>query len=197
MRIRSLVAMAAMGTALAFLPATAQADKGLGHCVLDLPSGSMSCYGTFTEAIAAATGGRLTAVPDDVQKAQDDPALKSYLAEQAIADDCPQGGKDGCILSIEYEDEDYDDSSLTARGPFRCSGPVTDVDYGAAELPAGWNDQIDSFLASTDFGEPALRGLCYVQHFEHSNFQGGWIGPSGSQSNLGGMGDETSSIRWT
>ena len=188
--------MAVTGMALAFLPATAHAEKGLGHCVLDLPAGSMSCYGTFTEAIAAATNGRVTTVPNDVHKAQDDPALKAYLAAQVAAADCPQGGKDGCILSIEYEDEDFDDSTLTSRGPFTCSGPITDIDYELPQMPPGWNDQIDSFRSSTDNFGP-LAGLCYVQHFEHSNFQGGWIGPSPTTAHMGGMGDQTSSIRWT
>lgn len=194
MRFRTFVAVAAAGMALAFLPTTAHAQPDPRHCVIDLGTKSVSCYATFTEAISAATGGRVTTVPDDVTKVQDDPALKAYVAGQ-VAANCP--GKDGCILSIEHEDDDYDDSSLTARGPYTCSGPVTDIDYELPVMPPGWNDQIGSFLASTDFGEPSIRGLCYVQHFEHHYFQGGWIGPSGSQSQMGGMDDETSSIRWT
>lgn len=195
-RIRTLVAFAALGTALAFLPATAQAEEQGNHCVIDMSGGSFACFGTFTEAISYATGGRVTTVPNDVNKAQDDPKLKAHLAEQAAAEDCPQGGRDGCILSIEYEDDEFDDSSLTARGPFSCSGPVNDIDYELAQLPAGWNDRIGSFRGSTDNFGP-LAGLCFVQHFRHSNFQGDWIGPSPTTAHMGNMDDETSSIRWT
>lgn len=194
MRLRVLASIAAVGTACALLGTPAQAEEKPNNCVLDLPEATMTCYDTFTEAIAAATEGVVTDAPNDVHEAEQHGKLQEYIKEPPQ----PEFGDPRLpyILSIEYEDDDYGDSKLIARGERQCSNPIGDVDYYLPRMPAGWNDQIGSFSAWYWISD-AEHSLCYVQHFEHDDFQGGWIGPSETARNMGGMDDETSSIRWT
>lgn len=189
MKFRTLMSIGALGMGLAFVAAPAQAEETSNHCVLDVSVGKLSCFNTFGAAIANATDGRVTEVPNDVRKAVDDPKLAEQLKNMSTQDD-----RNKYILSIEYEDSDYEDNSLIATGPYQCSASMVDIDYYLPRMPPGWNDQIGSFRTWTDVNP---TGWCYVQHFEHDDFQGGWIGYSGSQGDLGGMDDETSSIRWT
>lgn len=181
MRITTIAATTILAVAAAGLVGSAaHAAPAERHCVVDLDDGAVSCYDTFGEALADATGGQVTALPEDLDKAvgEANAATKSGLL----------GGGVDLTLSIEYEDEDFDDSTLTAKGSHECTTDYYDIDYLMPELGDYWNDQIDSFRAYSN---------CWVKHFEHSEYRGAWIGPSGDQSDMGWMHDKASSIVWT
>ncbi|WP_347727657.1 hypothetical protein [Streptomyces sp. CAU 1734] len=76
--VSAMVAAASAGVLLAPLPAAAAPDSTRGpHCVVKVDTGKSTCYDTFRESIAAATGGRITDAPLTPQKAAKD---KKFLA---------------------------------------------------------------------------------------------------------------------
>ncbi|HEY1180159.1 MAG TPA: hypothetical protein VGF17_28725 [Phytomonospora sp.] len=176
----TVLAMAAVG--LTGPAAHAAPAEPARHCVVDLDDGAVNCYDTFGEALADATGGRVTALPEDLDKAVGEANAAAKSGAGLL------GGGTDLTLSIEYEDEDFDDSTLTAKGSHECTTDYYDTDYYMPELGSYWNDEIDSFRAYSN---------CWVKHFEHSEFRGAWIGPSGDQSDMGWMHDKASSIVWT
>jgi hypothetical protein len=198
MRIRTLtlatVAIASMGVTVLSSAASASAAPApvkARHCVMNVATGTTACYANFTKALAAATGGAVTDAPADAAAAVKDSRLAARLnasaatkksgavANRAAAD---------IVIGIEYEDSDYEDSTLTYSAPSGCTGPVTDVDWVAASLPSGWNDEIGSYQG---------YGGCWAKHFEHINYGGASFGFDSGRSDMGVLDDEASSIQWS
>jgi hypothetical protein len=134
-----------------------------------------SCYATFSQAIAAATGGRVhlssTTRPQDVTQQM----LNASLAPATTN-----------VFAIEYVDANWQGASLTytttAGG---CSSTTT---YGVTSMPSGWNDVISS---ERDY-DNCNDGV----HWENSNYTGASVNCY-SCSYLGAaMNDQTSSIYW-
>lgn len=97
--------------ASAAAPAPSSAAR---HCVVDARSGQQSCFGTFTEAVEHATGGRIADAPATPGAAA---ASKSFRTEAAEADVGAQGD---VIQGTFFDDKDFTGASLTISGPELC-----------------------------------------------------------------------------
>lgn len=197
MRIRTLalatLAAATMGiTAMSTAAAAEQAPapEKDRSCVMDVSSGTTSCYRTFTEAIAEATGGKIADAPADASAGVKDPRLAARLNATSKKTNTGTVNRVAAdiVIGIEYEDSDFEDSSLIYSAPWGCTGPINDFDWGVASLPSGWNDQIGSYRG---------YGGCWVRHFEHINYTGVFTAFDSGQADMGWMDDEASSIQWS
>ncbi|MFF4415609.1 hypothetical protein ACFYY8_24010 [Streptosporangium sp. NPDC001559] len=149
-----------------------------------------SCYDTFTEAVAFATGGRITDAPNDTAAAMADPGLTrriNALSQNSSAR--PTVAEEPNVISIEYEHDKYSGRSYTFMGNGTGCGRDHDITYQVSSLSGvGMNEMISSYIA---------YDRCFVKHYEHDNFSGkstDWL-----FWNLyieGYMNDRTSSIKW-
>ncbi|WP_020523730.1 hypothetical protein [Catelliglobosispora koreensis] len=194
-------AAAALGLALVTLGLTAapaQAKPGpTGHCVVALSDGkAMSCFGTFTEAIAFATNGRVADAPATTENLGASFDAKIEASNRAAAaGPTPQA----VTLSIEHEGAPPPGAwSLTFTGATQCTASFGDVDYSYS-LPSAYWDQISSYRTY----------FCYVDHHFWSTFgtpntgfyfcspAGAWCTiPAMQPGNIAGN-NNTRSLRWT
>jgi hypothetical protein len=174
--------VAALGAATITAPAPAQAADKPQHCVVDVSTVSqkMSCYDSFTTAIAKATKGRVTDAPADVRTAMRSPKLAAQLNDTSFA---PAAG---FVLSTEWDGSGFSSDSISFTGSTGCDNSM-DVDFEVAYVGDRWNDDISSYLAFSN---------CLVKHWEHRDFAGLSTGFDAGQSDMGIMDDETSSIQW-
>ncbi|MEU1804524.1 hypothetical protein [Streptomyces sp. NPDC019937] len=114
-------ATAAVATGLVCAPwapsasaAAPEPSAAARHCVVDARSGQQSCFGTFTEAVERATGGRIADAPTTPGAAA---AAKSFRAEAAQAD---VGARGDVIQGTFFDDKDFTGASLTISGPGLC-----------------------------------------------------------------------------
>ncbi|WP_271220701.1 peptidase inhibitor family I36 protein [Streptosporangium carneum] len=145
-----------------------------------------TCYATFTEAVADATGGRITDAPRDSVSAMADPAFDRRV--NALSQDTGQAvaQASAVILGIEYEHGNYGGGSWIVEADSGCN-PDPGLDWGFPYL-GNWNDKISSFR---------VYGDCWVNHYEDEDYGGATTGWRGSTSYIGSaMNDETSSIIW-
>jgi hypothetical protein len=175
-------ATAALGLAVA-APAGAAPTQDQ-HCAVDLSAGGrVTCYRTFTEAIAKATGGRITDAPRAA--AATDADLTRRLNALARTKTPSAAQKADVVWGIEYEHDGYSGSSITSYNSRSCD---ENLSGGWDSLPSRWNDRITSFRTYAG---------CEANHYEHSNYGGSQTGYLGSTSNIGeAMNDRTSSIWW-
>jgi hypothetical protein len=179
--------------------AKAKTAKKTGHCVTSLtkPGNPTTCYDTFTAAIAAATGGKVTDAPADPRVAMNDKALltrlnasgdkKSSAANQPLAEDeamvfllyCNTGFR-GCIVGGGV-------AIWTGRP---CTGSDTSgpIDWQVPYVGDEWNDWGESFQAFQN---------CWAKVFEHANFGGASLDWAPERSDLGVLEDEVSSFQLT
>lgn len=127
-------------------------DSGAPHCTVNATSGSERCYRTFTEAIEAASGGRITGAPPSATEAVRSDAFNARMADQA---------QDGVIQGTFFEDEQYGGASLTIWGAEPC---VKDgwVNF-QFDLGDDWKNRISSLqpwggCALWLYPEPGLNG---------------------------------------
>jgi hypothetical protein len=187
---KSLLIMATAGLGLAFLATPAQAAEPDRHCVVNVSDtdAPAKCYGSFRKAIASATGGRVTDAPDartakhDARFAAQLNALRPEPANGSAAQPAQ------IVISIEWEDSDFADSSVAFTAPYGCTDTLDDVDWQAASLSPGLDDTISSYRAFSG---------CLVKHFEHANFGGESIGFDSGAAGMGWMDNKTSSIQWS
>lgn len=168
-----LVAAACASVLLVPSPAAAASQaKPVGHCVVDLATERITCYDTFRESIAAATGGRITDAPATPAKAAED---KRFLAEL----DAPAGNSakaaakantsrtspraaSQVVGGFVYEDFNYGGWSWTLTIPSRCRNDgAWDATYG--DLGSFWNNKITSVI-------PA--GNCHIELHSDPHYQG-------------------------
>jgi hypothetical protein len=177
----------------------AKTAKKAGHCVtiLTKTDNPTICYDTFTAAMAAVTGGKVTDAPADVRAAMKDQGL---LARLNVSSDKKEKGTarvqlssgeriDVHVLTI-YCDNDF--SGCVGAHSATFSGPPCD-DTLFTEPPENkipyvgddWNDDFESF-----------RGFngCWAQVFEHANFGGASLPFASERRDLGVLDDEASSI---
>ncbi|GAA4239727.1 hypothetical protein GCM10022254_61100 [Actinomadura meridiana] len=176
-------ATAALGLA-APLPASAapaNAVTSAEHCVLHTAAGgTMSCYRTFTEAIADATGGRVANAPRDVAAAMADTGLDRRL--NALG----QAHRDA-VVGIEYEDMDYGGASTIVEADGGCDDD-DGIEVSAPYFEEFWNDRITSFKTYVQ---------CQANHYQHIDYEGTRTGWLEDTANIGPvMNDRTSSIQW-
>ncbi|MGP3978288.1 hypothetical protein ACTWQF_30610 [Streptomyces sp. 8N114] len=145
----------------------------------DVDDGSVACYGSFREAISAASEGRITDAPQDAHAAATSKTFRQRLADP--------------ILSVSYQhpnfNRDEDGATMTLRGDGGCDGDkgveheLHDID----EIDTGWDDVVSSFIGSSN---------CQANYYEDPGYDGSRTGYHGNLAHMGDMEDEASSIRW-
>lgn len=198
----AVAGLAAASLALATPPALgspalgspALGSPGKTNCVADLTGRApVSCFATLTEAMALATGGRLTNAPRTGAKALADRGFAASV-DGANAGSARAVAASDIVISIEYDLRDHDETggTLIWRGDKECSTRTTDVDYEissySVSAPA-WVNRITSYQAF---------GNCWTKHFENANFGGASVGFHGSRTYIGAaMDNRTSSEQWS
>ncbi|GHD49832.1 hypothetical protein [Streptomyces galbus] len=180
--VAALALIALPGTAGTAQAATGSAGHG-GHCVLDLTGQArVSCFDTFSGAIAHATGGavRLPAGATQVEG--------RYLAQLRQAN---AAAPSQVAIGTLYNDADRRGHSWTITRASDCDTDP-DVDWTYTNLSGvkdgsgfDWNDEI---------GSAVQYGQCQAVYYEHSYFRGASV--SGDWSG-GALDDEVSSIAWS
>jgi hypothetical protein len=121
-RARPVAALAVLAAACATLPvqaaSAAPAPAPAEHCVADLGSGAQKCFATFTRAVAAATGGRLTDAPASPRAAAGDDAFRD--ASRALARTADARAEGEVIQGTFFTDPGFSGSSLTIYGAAPC-----------------------------------------------------------------------------
>ncbi|MGI5150060.1 hypothetical protein ACQEVC_27570 [Plantactinospora sp. CA-294935] len=198
MRLRALTLTPIVAAALALPAAAAPAQAAeqtepVTACVLDVSAAAPKpvCFASFTEAVARATGSRITNAPADGNAAVRDSAFRARL-EASNA----RGGKQSAsraaaadiVIGIEYEDSDFEGSRLIVTATSGCTSTLADTDWLMSGLSSDWNDEIGSYQAFAN---------CYAKHYEHINFTGVSTAYDAGQADMGWMDDEASSITWS
>jgi hypothetical protein len=157
----------------------AAAGQPATHCVLAAGRVAPRCYGTFPEAIAAATAGRVRTAPADPRTAVADAGFAAALEDGAAI-------LASVVTGIEYANISYGGSTLTLTAPGRCDDSL-DADWSYPSLPSGWNDRISSFRSYNN---------CAQQLFRSTSLTGGALtGILVSTANVGATAnDQASSI---
>jgi hypothetical protein len=165
-------------TATAATTQPAAASEGQ-NCVAEAePAGSMvtpvaTCYSSFSAAIRAATGGKVT-LPATARPA----SVTSQMIDAWNA-----GPSTTFVLSVDYKDADFNGASLTWTQSTNCGK------FQASGMPSGWNDVISSLVTSTG---------CANTLYQNANFGGMTVSISRNtaRSGLGSFNDLTSSQKW-
>ncbi|MEV7872476.1 peptidase inhibitor family I36 protein [Streptomyces sp. NPDC088124] len=177
------------GTAFASSPGaggTADAGKTTGrHCAVNVDTEAVSCYATFREAIAKATGGRITDGPEEARTAAADAAFERQVNTASTSAAAPAATT---LISIEYQHPDYKGETRSMYGTRgSCTSGATYKRADIRTLYADWNDKISSFKGQSG---------CRVNHYEHSNYGGAQTGYKSAMKDMGLMEDKTTSLRW-
>ncbi|MEU5163234.1 hypothetical protein AB0G74_27005 [Streptomyces sp. NPDC020875] len=166
MRLRTgmtgLVTVACASVFLAPVPAVAaQAPQGeatASHCVGDLDTGKTTCYDTFRESVAAATGGRVT---DATQKtAAKDKNFPEKL-NASTGTGTARAANASHVIGVFYWDANYSGPTWIARAANPCYNNGR-WDWRWTGL-GDWNDAISSIQ---------LAGNCYIRGWEHGDYSG-------------------------
>lgn len=138
----------------------------------------LQCFATFSEAIFAATNGRVRLPASATPATVNERTLNSGAGLATSSD---------FVIAIEYQDSNHGGNSLIVPSSVTCDG--FDLSY-ASLSPFGWNDKISSAFA--------FSGCNNSFHYEHDNFGGAVFNCFTNCDNLGAaMNDRTSSILWT
>src|ERR1041385_6474680 len=138
---------------------------------------AVQCFASFSEAMAAATQGRVQ-LPASATAATVDERTLNAGAQASSGD---------FVIGIEYIDINYGGASLIAHSATTCDG----FNHGFGDLRVlGWNDQISSARAFSDCNN--------AFHYEDIDFTGAMINCGSGCSFIGAaMNDQTSSLLWT
>lgn len=152
------------------------------HCVGRVSSNEVSCYSTFREAIAFATGGAIS----------DAPEARAALADESFArriNALSVAPRDGVVIGTMFVDANFQGASFTWTAGRACDGNASTLDYWVTSLvPVGWNDVISSFRSFSN---------CQTVLFEDVDFGGTSTPKEIDMSFVGGaMNDRASSIQW-
>ncbi|QKV73929.1 hypothetical protein [Amycolatopsis sp. Hca4] len=146
---------AALAASMIAAPASAHAGTAQArHCVADV-KGSSVCFGSYRQAMAYATGSRITDAPEDTRQAAHDPGFTSRMSavsgdtrrspaetriHAAIASGVP------VIGAVIFDGYDYTGSSYTFMVAKPC---VKDnkVDYAWSFNPRYWQNKVSSVQA--------------------------------------------------
>jgi len=185
-------------------PAAGSSARASRHCVM-APSGETTCFGTFTEAIAVATGGEITDAPADPALV-DQPSFAARI--NAIAERVASQPQDptasgiaprtNVVIGIVYMDSNFGGDTWVFIQPHGCDFNLSTIDFSVANLNTspydccgGINDEIGSFQSFSG---------CQTVLYEDWMFMGSATNggvPIVDMSFVGGaMDDRASSIRW-
>ncbi|MEV8639397.1 hypothetical protein AB0395_47870 [Streptosporangium sp. NPDC051023] len=158
---------------------------------LTLSAAVVSTVTAFTEAIADATGGRITDAPREAATAMADPEFDRRMNALGQTNDQATMRGSWVPLSTEFEHGNYGGNSTTLHISYPACTPehdvLTRVNLDVSENLGQWNDKISSFRSYGD---------CQVNHYEHFDFRGDSTDWSNSSGWFGSMNDKTSSIEW-
>ncbi|WP_131966008.1 hypothetical protein [Actinomadura sp. KC06] len=153
--------------------------------------GKMTCHSTFRQAMADATGGRITDAPDSPAAAVSDRRFNDRLNSTSGGKKSSRGAVQAghIVVSIEYM-HNVDGPSRVFTGDHLCSGPISDVDFSFGDLrTVGFDNTISWF---------ATYGNCYVAHFEEPYFGGVKTGFLSGPTYIGDlMNDRSTSLQWS
>lgn len=122
-----------------------------------------TCFPTFAQAIAAATGVS-SGVDPNLKPSDVTDELLTSLAETAAAEVEPSAATATRVIGIHYTGSNYTGSSYTWI-VWNSVGCNTGISYSYANLGGTWlNDTISSYRA--------LGGCAATYHFEHAYFTG-------------------------
>jgi len=156
------------------------------------PGNPTTCYDTYTAAMAAATGGKVTDAPAHPREAMRDKGLMARL--NATGDKKSTAGAViqravAPVLTIWCDDGfsgcTFGNDSFTWSGN-ACSNTLDDVDITIPYVGDDWNDDFESFQAFNN---------CYAKVFEHRDFGGASLDFVPERSDFGVLNDEVSSIQ--
>ncbi|UUV34716.1 hypothetical protein NQK81_15110 [Amycolatopsis roodepoortensis] len=134
-RLGAAVLAAVMVCLAGGVPANAE-ERG-EHCVADAAGGAIRCYDSFGESIAAASGGKVTGVPETAAK----PGTAENGLMAARIEESGKVGAAATVISVLYEHGNFGGASLAIHGSPCTEGTVQYLDY----LGNDWNDKISSF----------------------------------------------------
>ncbi|MEV5239503.1 hypothetical protein AB0K89_10375 [Streptomyces cinnamoneus] len=185
----TLATLAAVSTpALAQESGSARAATSR-HCVVDTDNGTKSCFSTYRESVAFATGGRVTDAPNDTRTAVLDKKFQERLSgprsEHGVklaknATSARAGAQS--VLGTIYGDKDFGGGSVALLGSGGCKR------YSEFANLYEWNDRISSVSS----------GLCNITLHQHSDFLGFSQTYSGAVPYVGdAMNDQASSVSFT
>jgi hypothetical protein len=187
MAIKTRILRYSIGLAAAVLAAggfaAGQASATPGrHCTVSVETGAAQCFATFREAIAAATGGRVTDAPDGLKV---DSKLVAELNTPASTATVPIG--------IEFLLTGWNGTSVTFTGAHPCTTTTADNEFSRGPLPTvagvNWNNNIRSFQVLNN---------CWQTMLDNADCTGLLFGPSGGTSDLGpAANDRTECILWS
>ncbi|MFI9240571.1 peptidase inhibitor family I36 protein [Streptomyces sp. NPDC053079] len=175
----TLATLAAVST-----PALAQeADSARAttsrHCVVDADNGTKSCFSTYRESVAFATGGRVTDAPNDTRAAVRDTKFQERLSGPRNEHGAKLAMNASSVLGTMYGDKDFGGGSMAFVGSSGCTR------YSEFENLYDWNDRISSVAS----------GQCNITLYQHSNYLGFSQTYSGAVPYVGdAMNDQASSI---
>lgn len=155
------------------------------HCVArvsssGVSSSDVSCYSTFRDAIAFATGGVIVDAPE-ANVALTDESFARRLEELGIT------ANPTIVIGIDFTDIRWQGSTFTWTADRLCDGNWSNRDFFVSSMPSGWNDVISSFRTYVN---------CLTVLHEHINFGGATL--TGIDVSFGGsaMDNAASSIEW-
>ncbi|MTE18989.1 hypothetical protein F0L17_07555 [Streptomyces sp. TRM43335] len=126
---------------------------------MDLRGGERSCFSSFTDAVAAATDGRITDAPASPRRAAGDTAFRAEA--KGLAASAEAARSSDVIQGTFFEDENYGGDSLTVYGAAPCEKDGW-VDY-QLDLSDDWKNKITSVQPWANcwiwlYPEPGLNG---------------------------------------
>ncbi|HZM74330.1 MAG TPA: hypothetical protein VFC19_01310 [Candidatus Limnocylindrales bacterium] len=167
MALGALVLTVAGSPAAVAAPAPAAESD---HCVVTVPETSTQCFATFDEAKAFA-----------------DSMTGSGSAMRVSVVIWPL-----TVLVIAYDLANFNAANgtlilISLNGP--CTKSIANVDHQVANLPAGWDNRISSYIAGP---------YCWTKLFRDPNFGGPSVGFAGDTAMIGGgLNNNASSIQWS
>ncbi|WP_327328767.1 hypothetical protein OG735_41640 (plasmid) [Streptomyces sp. NBC_01210] len=174
----SRIAIAAASTILALgtAAATANAAPAPRNCVVNLDSGSKQCYGTFREAVAVSTHGRIADAPLSAKH------INQKLADRLRVSSGTTGAQ-AVQLGVVYTDSNYGGSAMIVTADSGCqSGNGRDFQYN---LDGSWNNSVSSLTTLS----------CWLELWDAPNTSGVHQEYQQSTSYVGdAMNDRASSI---
>ena len=138
------------------------------------------CFDTFTEAIQAATGGRVhlnpNVYPDDVTEEMLNANVdSSKLTPESVT-----------VIGIDYKNASFGGSSYawSVTG----SGCTDTLGFRVSSMPSGWDNAVSSARSYSDCNN--------YYHWENTNYAGAVLDCGPSCASMGVMNDQTSSEEW-
>lgn len=137
-----------------------------------------ACFDTFSEAIEAATNGRVdldsSVLPADVTDAMLNSVDKMALPDAQI------------VIGIDFDLANFEGSTYTWVSTSACSDSVY---FSASPMPSGWDNRISSAKAYSNCNN--------FYHYQDTNFSGPYITCSTDCPSMGSLDNATSSEKWT